>query len=571
MKHRAPIEIEQNGIILSFIITFNATNTELSVDDRIIYLDDSTYPIPSNVLYAKAFTGLEEGVLYNITVTAVSSIGAGLPSEDVIMVITPVVSPPNAIPFQVNETSVLSQTSASFTIILPDVSIEFLGGELTGFTITLQGFLTPGNVFLTQITRREITIISTTDIITVITGPGNEFMLTGLQPHFEYFVNVSANNLMGTTAAVQLQINPLDSDLPNSPPINIQSSTISSSAISYSWDKNLTTINVYLMSYNLYYAKIGQPDTLMEFPVNTLGPYTFILSNLYPNTNYSFALAVVNEIGEGPISNEIWETTFPTAPESTDRPLPVTPPPSTETGGRYELRIPSQGLFPTANIALIYIISDTNSPLVFTTLSIQQAYSLITSSILDVFSMTGISDIKIQAVLDNTYFSEDESYFLFLVGDNTETEINGNIYVNHPLQSDLTYELSYYILFYDENGQTSPAFATMGASANYFRASTADPTCVACIVIPLIIFVIIIAVILVTIIFVWYWFIQRKTINSTVDNKSSPVEGIILTRIGNTTINKEEEHIYSNKNEEDKLDNLGEYYMDINGIGSIAV
>ena len=43
-------------------------------------------------------------------------------------------------------------------------------------------------------------------------------------------------------------------------------------------------------------------------------------------------------------------------------------------------------------------------------------------------------------------------YFLFTIGDNKQTNYSGNSYINYPLSPETSYELSYYILFYDENG-----------------------------------------------------------------------------------------------------------------------
>ena len=58
----------------------------------------------------------------------------------------------------------------------------------------------------------------------------------------------------------------------------------------------------------------------------------------------------------------------------------------------------------------------------------------------------------IQAVLGGEYFNENATYFLFTVGDGKQTNYNGISYINSPLSAETSYELSYYILFYDENG-----------------------------------------------------------------------------------------------------------------------
>ena len=88
---RAPIEVEQNGMITSYTITFTPINTDIPVYERYFYTADS-YPVPDNVSYAQEFAGFEEGVVYNITVSAVNSAGAGLPSEVVEVEMTPNVS-----------------------------------------------------------------------------------------------------------------------------------------------------------------------------------------------------------------------------------------------------------------------------------------------------------------------------------------------------------------------------------------------------------------------------------------------------------------------------------------------
>ena len=76
---------------MSYTITFTPINTDIPAYERYFYTSDS-YPVPDNVSYAQEFSGFEEGVVYNITVSAVNSAGAGLPSEVVEVEMTPDVS-----------------------------------------------------------------------------------------------------------------------------------------------------------------------------------------------------------------------------------------------------------------------------------------------------------------------------------------------------------------------------------------------------------------------------------------------------------------------------------------------
>ena len=99
--------------------------------------------------------------------------------------------------------------------------------------------------------------------------------------------------------------------VPSGAPNNFEIVNVSSSEVSYVWDDNLTTINGQLLGYNLYYAEEGQNPIRIQFPVSSLGPYTHVLTQLNPNTRYSFFLSVDNHIGEGPNSTFIWITTDP--------------------------------------------------------------------------------------------------------------------------------------------------------------------------------------------------------------------------------------------------------------------
>ena len=99
--------------------------------------------------------------------------------------------------------------------------------------------------------------------------------------------------------------------VPSAAPISFEIVNVSSSEVSYIWDNDLATINGGLLAYNLYHAEEGQNPIRISFPVSTLGPYTYVLTQLNPNTRYSFFLSVVNNIGEGPNSTLIWNTTDP--------------------------------------------------------------------------------------------------------------------------------------------------------------------------------------------------------------------------------------------------------------------
>ena len=121
-------------------------------------------------------------------------------------------APPNLPPFDLSEVNTTSITSNTITIILPDVSVAFLGGNLTGFTFSIQGFLPISNLFDNGAVRRSVDYVLITNITIFITGPGNVFVLTDLLPNFIYHISVSANNELGTSGDVQLDFITLQSE-----------------------------------------------------------------------------------------------------------------------------------------------------------------------------------------------------------------------------------------------------------------------------------------------------------------------------------------------------------------------
>ena len=76
----------------------------------------------------------------------------------------------------------------------------------------MQGFLRLSRVIRARIFKRELSILDITAVTTVITGAGNQFLSPGLKPNYDYSVNVSANNSVGATAAVQLSAIHIDSE-----------------------------------------------------------------------------------------------------------------------------------------------------------------------------------------------------------------------------------------------------------------------------------------------------------------------------------------------------------------------
>lgn len=84
---RPPIQNEQNGVITAYEVTFISVGNLLPDDVRVVPFNEQ-HPISEMRLYSEEFYGLEEGVRYEISVTARTSAGVGSPSESVIILMT---------------------------------------------------------------------------------------------------------------------------------------------------------------------------------------------------------------------------------------------------------------------------------------------------------------------------------------------------------------------------------------------------------------------------------------------------------------------------------------------------
>ena len=104
--------------------------------------------------------------------------------------------------------------------------------------------------------------------------------------------------------------------------------------------------------------------------------------------------------------------------------------------------------------SVIYIIVDINSPPILTTHSNSQVYSPVSSSQDGDIPLNGAAanSIRIQAVFGPSHFNIQNDYFEFNVGDGAVTINNNLTVINSPLDPSITYHISYYILFNDENG-----------------------------------------------------------------------------------------------------------------------
>ena len=104
--------------------------------------------------------------------------------------------------------------------------------------------------------------------------------------------------------------------------------------------------------------------------------------------------------------------------------------------------------------SVIYVIVDTNTPPVFTNYSSVEVYDPVSASQDGRVSLGGVpaGSIRIRAVLGPSYFSGQNDYFEFTLGDGKLTDYNGLTVTNSPLDSSTSNHISYYILFKDENG-----------------------------------------------------------------------------------------------------------------------
>ena len=121
------------------------------------------------------------------------------------------------------------------------------------------------------------------------------------------------------------------------------------------------------------------------------------------------------------------------------------------------IQFPTNTLFTNSHsYRVIYIIADSNSPPLFSSYTANQRYDSVVRASSGVINVA--ATLRIQALLDASYYNQQTDYVRFSVGDGGTFLFNGLAVDNIPLQSDTEYQISYYILFYDADGVSIVCF-----------------------------------------------------------------------------------------------------------------
>ncbi|KAI6649738.1 hypothetical protein LOD99_6527 [Oopsacas minuta] len=491
----APPELEQNGPITSFIIDFS--NIIILGPYTQEFETTESYPISSITGFSNDFI-VEEGITYTVSVRAVNGAGIGVASES-ISATTPVVAPPSVVPFNLSEITNFTLTSTCISFLVPTLTIPFLNGLLLDYTIVYVGTLPSSDFFQSS---NSSTILDVTSVDTVSVPAGNNITVCDFLPNYSYQLNVSARNAEGSTLPLTLEVT-FPSAAPSGIPLNLSLLVVSYQQIDVSWSIDISTVNGELRSFNIFYYTSSYSNSIVYYVINSTGPYQVTVTGLSPNTLYSVDVSIVNEIAQGDNSLTDMAQTLPRAPDS----VILTIPPEIFTT-TVQIYIPTQRLFPSANIAVIYIIVDSTNPPVFSTYTNDQRYNSVTTTSDGVILEDGTATIRIHAVLDDSYYNQQTNYLQITVGRGEVFSINSSVFDNIPLLSGTSYQISYYILFYDENQRISPEFT-------FFESFTATETsipyvCLACFLIPISVILAIIAVIILVIIAVLIHFLVWK-------------------------------------------------------------
>ncbi|KAI6649737.1 hypothetical protein LOD99_6526 [Oopsacas minuta] len=522
----APPELEQNGPITSFIIDFS--NIIILGPYTQEFETTESYPISSITGFSNDFI-VEEGITYTVSVRAVNGAGIGVASES-ISATTPVVAPPSVVPFNLSEITNFTLTSTCISFLVPTLTIPFLNGLLLDYTIVYVGTLPSSDFFQSS---NSSTILDVTSVDTVSVPAGNNITVCDFLPNYSYQLNVSARNAEGSTLPLTLEVT-FPSAAPSGIPLNLSLLVVSYQQIDVSWSIDISTVNGELRSFNIFYYTSSYSNSIVYYVINSTGPYQVTVTGLSPNTLYSVDVSIVNEIAQGDITTAPAVVTFPMVPDSN---LPTTAAPSISST-TIQIYVPTQQLFLTADIVVIYIIAESGNSPIFSTYTNNQRYNAVTTTANGVILRNGADTIRIHAILDDTYFNQPTDYIQFIVGEGSVYTFNGSIAYNIPLLSNTDYQISYYILFYDRNEQATPVFAVFNIITTS-ETSSRDP-CLACFLIPICAFIAIILIILFVAILLTIYCIWEKRekkqdaapieVTTTPDEQHiSAVDSLVLT------------------------------------------
>ncbi|KAI6658157.1 Phosphatidylinositol phosphatase PTPRQ-like isoform X2, partial [Oopsacas minuta] len=468
-----PPAIDQNGLIDRYFVNLSSIQISGPSNRTCNINDASCYSVQSTIIMV-CFDNVDEGTMYVVSVRVGNGAGLGASSETR-YIMTEAVSPPT-VPVFTPDDVMIQTTSTSITLIIPFVPVSVLNSPATQYICIYQGFLFEDSVFPTDMRRRRqsdrVIINMTPELFMTFPIDDNSITLDDLLPNYEYEVNVSIQTALGRTPFVTIIPPTLAANAPTGPPIVITVIPITAPigtlqmSLLVSFENDFTTLNGALQSFNIFYQIPGDTEQQIQyFADGNSGPYEQIISNLLPNTEYSISINVVTQQGISIRSQPIFNTTYPLVPSE----VPVEPTPTQSTQPALytvEIFVPTQSLFVTANIGVIYIITDYNNPEIFTGYTTTERFSAINTNTTDTNGFIyGSGDkstrVRIQAALGSSLFNQPGDYFSFIIGSREETTYNGITYTNLPLNPGTTVSYSYYILFLDEDMQTSADFSLL--------------------------------------------------------------------------------------------------------------
>ncbi|HXW78606.1 MAG TPA: fibronectin type III domain-containing protein, partial [Acidimicrobiales bacterium] len=219
-------------------------------------------------------TGLTNGTTYYFEVTAVTLVGAGPVSNEASA--TPATLP--GAPIGLSATFGDAQVALSWSAPTSD------GGSAVISYNVYEGTSSGGETFLAN-------------------HSGTSYTATGLTNGTTYFFTVTAVNGVGE-GPVSNEASATPATLPGAP--TGLSATLGDAQVALSWTAPVSNGGDPIISYNIYQGTLSGGETLLQSTGSTA--VTFTSTGLTNGTTYYFEVTAVNGVGEGPVSNEAFNT-----------------------------------------------------------------------------------------------------------------------------------------------------------------------------------------------------------------------------------------------------------------------
>lgn len=155
------------------------------------------------------------------------------------------------------------------------------------------------------LTGYVLTLVPSSGANLTATATSSPYRFQGLKPSTTYTCYISAENAIGAGASLAMTVSTVNGTVPTAP-LTLAVDSFAFQSVNLKWAAPASVGGWPVLSYTLYAARADGTGTETSTPSTLL---VGVASNLDSGVAYSFTVTATNEVGEGPRSAAVTQTT----------------------------------------------------------------------------------------------------------------------------------------------------------------------------------------------------------------------------------------------------------------------